>query len=277
MSTFAIGDLQGCRADFERLLERLDFDPSADRLLLAGDLVNRGPDSLGVLRFVRSLGERCMTVLGNHDLHLLAAAHDRRRLRPDDTLEAVLDAPDAGELLEWLLHRPLAWRHTDGSLLIHAGVPPQWTTEQTLSLAAEASGLLKADAPGFFAQMYGDQPDRWEDGLQGFERTRFVVNCLTRLRYCTADGRLRLRDKLAPGSQSPGAMPWFAAPSRQTAGTPIVFGHWSTLGRIHWPEHQVWCLDTGAIWGGQLSALQLETGHIVQIDCERHRAPSATD
>lgn len=279
MSTFAIGDLQGCNDDFLELLSLIHFDETRDRLLLVGDLVNRGPASLDTLRTVRSLGTACISVLGNHDLHLLAAAQDRSRLKPGDTLDEILDAPDADALLDWLAERPLAWRDPDsGTLLLHAGVPPQWTAEQTLALAHEAAQVLRESrGKAFFEQMYGDRPDRWSEYLRGAERTRFVINCLTRLRYCTPHGQLRLRDKGPPGSQSAGALPWFEAPGRRTAGTPIVFGHWSALGRVEWPEHQVYGLDTGCVWGGQLTALNLNTGELTHLPCAGHRAPGGGD
>lgn len=279
MSTFAIGDLQGCNDDFHRLLALIRFDETQDRLLLVGDLVNRGPASLDTLRTVRSLGTACISVLGNHDLHLLAAAQDRSRLKPGDTLDEILDAPDADALLDWLAERPLAWRDpASGVLLLHAGVPPQWTAEQTLTLADEAAQVLRESrGRAFFEQMYGDQPDRWSEDLRGAERTRFVINCLTRLRYCTPDGQLRLRDKGPPGSQSDGALPWFEVPGRRTAGTPIVFGHWSALGRVEWPEQRVYGLDTGCVWGGQLTALNLDTGELTRLPCAGHRSPGGGD
>lgn len=275
MSTYAIGDLQGCYDDFRRLLDQLGFDPAADRILLAGDLVNRGPQSLACLRYARELGPACVAILGNHDLHLLAAAADRRRLKRGDTLTGILDAADAAELLAWLRSRPLAWSpEGEDLLLVHAGLPPQWDREQTLNLAGEVSALLSGSSgDDFFAHMYGDQPDRWDESLSGWDRARFVVNCLTRLRYCDADGRLALRHKLGPGSQPDGLLPWFAVPGRRSAGTRIVFGHWSTLGQVHWPEHRVWGLDTGCIWGGRLTALDVGSGRIIDTPCSDHRAP----
>lgn len=277
MTTYAIGDLQGCYDDFRRLLDTLAFDPARDRLLLAGDLVNRGPQSLECLRYVREQAASVRCVLGNHDLHLLACAADRRRLKPGDTLTAILDAPDAAELLDWLAAQPLAWHEPEHDLLmIHAGLPPQWDLAQTLALAAEASATLAgADRGDFFAHMYGDQPAAWDAQLAGWERTRFVVNCLTRLRYCTPQGTLAMKPKGAPGSQPDGLLPWFAVPGRRSAGTRIVFGHWSTLGRVAWPEHRVWGLDTGCVWGAQLSALNLASGELTALPCADHRQPGA--
>jgi len=277
MSTYAIGDLQGCYDDFCRLLDLLRFDPAQDRLLLAGDLVNRGPQSQACLRYAREQAQRTTAVLGNHDIHLLACAEDPSRLKPGDTVAEVLDAPDASELLAWLAAQPLAVHEprTD-TLMVHAGLPPQWTVEDTLRLAAEASSVLGGTRRReFMAHLYGDQPRRWSDDLSGWERTRFIVNCLTRMRYCTAEGDLAMKPKGAPGTQPEGLMPWFAVPGRRSAGQRIVFGHWSTLGRVHWPDYQVHGLDTGCIWGGSLTALKLETGEVISLDCAGHRTPGA--
>ena len=275
MSTYAIGDLQGCYDDFRRLLDLVGYDPARDRLLLAGDLVNRGPQSLECLRFARDNRESVVSVLGNHDLHLLACATDRSRLKPGDTLETILDAPDAAELLDWLAAQPLAWFEPEHQLLmIHAGLPPQWDLQQTLALATEASTTLSSSDRGdFYSHMYGDQPSIWDDGLNGWDRTRFVVNCLTRLRYCTPQGELAMKPKGAPGTQAAGLLPWFQVPGRRSAGTPIVFGHWSTLGQAAWPEHRVWGLDTGCVWGAKLTALELGSGRLISAPCEDHRQP----
>lgn len=278
MTTYAIGDVQGCHEELVELLGTLHFEPSRDRVVFVGDLVNRGPASLDVLRLARDLGPAAITVLGNHDLHLLAVAHGGRPGRRD-TLNAVLAASDCDELLEWLGAQPLAWRHPEtGTLLVHAGVPPQWSVEQTLELAQEASRVIAGtEGPRFFSRMYGDEPDRWKPGLRGTERLRFVVNCLTRLRYCDDKGRLDLKPKGAPGTQAPHLLPWFQVPGRATAGHPIVFGHWSTLGRVHWPEDHVHGLDTGCVWGERLTALELETGRIVDVPSRRRRVHDAAD
>lgn len=266
MATYAIGDIQGCYDELRTLLALVRFDVARDRVILVGDLVNRGPDSLKVLRYVRSLGPAAQVILGNHDLHLLAVSLGARRGRRD-TLDAVLTAADGPELLDWLSAKPLALHHeASGSLLIHAGVPPQWTLQQTLELADEASVVIRGpNGPRFLARMYGDEPDYWDAGLRGIERTRFVVNCLTRLRYCSADGRLDLRHKGAPGQHAADLVPWFQVPDRQTREVPMVFGHWSTLGRVAWPEFAVHGLDTGCVWGGRLTALQLETGLVFDV------------
>jgi bis(5'-nucleosyl)-tetraphosphatase (symmetrical) len=274
MTTYAIGDVQGCHEELLALIAELAFDPARDRLIFVGDLVNRGPASLEVLRLVRGLGDAAVTVLGNHDLHLLAVAHGGRSGRRD-TLTGVLAASDSDELLDWLSARPLAWRHPQtGTLLIHAGLPPQWTVAQTLELAAEASAVIAGSGgPRFFTRMYGDEPDRWKASLRGTDRLRFAVNCLTRLRYCDASGRLDLKPKGAPGTQPAGSMPWFQVSDRLSREDTIVFGHWSTLGRVHWPEHRVFGLDTGCVWGGRLTALALETGEVHSVASRHPRAP----
>lgn len=260
MAVYAIGDVQGCYDELRRLLDHLQFDDRRDTLWFCGDLVNRGPDSLAVLRFVMGLGDRAVTVLGNHDLHLLAMAsgNDRKR-REDRSLDEVLAAPDRDELLHWLRHRPLL--HADAELdfvLIHAGLPPQWDSTQALACAAEVEAVLRDESGhrDFFAHMYGNRPDRWSDSLQGMDRWRFTTNCLTRLRYCDLQGTLRLRDKGPPGTQSVGLLPWFKIPGRRSAGMRICCGHWSTLGYV--ATDNIWALDTGCLWGGALTALQLD-------------------
>lgn len=268
MTTYAIGDLQGCCDPLRRLLDQLHFDPAQDRLLLTGDLVNRGPQSLEALRFVRSLGASAVTVLGNHDLHLLAVAAGANPSR-HDTLDAVLAAPDRTELLHWLSQQPLVYRDVASQvLLVHAGLLPQWSAPQAEALAREAEAVLRGpQAPAFYAQMYGNTPDRWDDGLQGLERLRLIVNVFTRLRYCRADGAMDFRHKGGPGSQPPELLPWFAVPGRRSAGTRIVFGHWSTLGQVAWDQGRIHGLDTGCVWGGCLTALRLEDGRRFQCAC----------
>jgi bis(5'-nucleosyl)-tetraphosphatase (symmetrical) len=258
MAVYAIGDIQGCHEELQRALESIAFDPGSDRLWFVGDLVNRGPDSLQVLRFVRGLGDVALTVLGNHDLHLLALAAGNRKHKEDSGLHQVLAAPDRDELLHWLRHRPLA-HHDPGLdfLLIHAGLPPEWDLETTLRCAREVEEVLRGDGHvEYFMQMYGNKPNRWDERLQGMERWRFITNCLTRLRFCEADGSLALKEKGPPGSQAWGRIPWFEHPLRRTRGQRIVFGHWSTLG--YRTEHNVWALDTGCLWGGALTLLRLD-------------------
>jgi bis(5'-nucleosyl)-tetraphosphatase (symmetrical) len=260
MATYAIGDIQGCCDEFERLLERLQFDPSNDRLWLVGDLVNRGPRSLDVLRLVRKLGNAVTTVLGNHDLHLLAAAlTPSEQLKPKDTLGPILAASDRDELLHWLRHQPLL--HHDESLgytMVHAGLAPQWNFGTARACAAELESALRDDdaSAELFAHMYGDQPDQWSDDLEGVDRLRFITNCFTRLRFCFADGRLALKHKGAPSDAPPGLLPWFRAPQRQTRELRIVCGHWSALG--YYEGDGVLSIDTGCVWGSTLCAARLD-------------------
>jgi bis(5'-nucleosyl)-tetraphosphatase (symmetrical) len=274
MTHYVIGDLQGCLEPLERLLSKVSFSTHHDHLVFCGDLVNRGPASLGTLRFIKSLGSAATVTLGNHDLHLLAAAQSGN-FNSKDTLQDIMKAPDCEDLLMWLIRQPLAWQDTRSSaLVIHAGVPPQWDRVQTLALAREASAALQGQAgKKFFAEMYGDQPDHWDENLKGMPRLRFIINCLTRLRYCDGEGRLHLKPKGGPGSQPKGLMPWFEVPGRKTAQDTIIFGHWSTLGQIHWPQSKVYGLDTGCVWGGCLTALNLDKRQLVSIDCEQYRRP----
>jgi bis(5'-nucleosyl)-tetraphosphatase (symmetrical) len=278
MTTYAIGDLQGCFEPLERLLRKVGFSPARDRLLFAGDLVNRGPQSLEVLRFVKSLGPAATTVLGNHDLHLIAASR-KGNFGPNDTFTEIMRASDCGQLLDWLLLQPLAYADTEsGALMIHAGLAPQWDRAQALALAQEVSAMLNSSkGDRFLAQMYGNDPDIWDDELRGVLRLRFVVNCLTRLRYCEADGSVHLKPSGKPGTQSKGLMPWFEVPGRRTAKDTIIFGHWSTLGQVHWPQARVYGLDTGCLWGGCLTALNLTTMQTVSVDCEQYQKPSTKE
>ncbi|MGH8458643.1 MAG: symmetrical bis(5'-nucleosyl)-tetraphosphatase [Nevskiales bacterium] len=278
MATYAIGDLQGCYDQLRQLLDRLDFAPGRDRLWLTGDLVNRGPDSLSTLRFVRSLGANAVTVLGNHDLHLLAAAADPGRLRrSDSSLRPVLDAPDCGELLEWLRCLPLLHHDPQHQVtLIHAGLPPEWNLATAMACAAEAEVMLRSrDYAEFFQHMYGDQPQRWNPALEGWPRLRFIVNCFTRLRYCALDGRLALEHKGGPGEQADGVLPWFQLPQRKSRGQRLIFGHWSMLGRVACKAENVWGIDSGCVWGGSLSAIRIdhEPWEITQLPCPAHRKP----
>lgn len=280
MATYVIGDIQGCYDELRRLLDSLDFDPGQDRLWFTGDLVNRGPDSLATLRFVKSLGASAITVLGNHDLHLLAAAVDPEQLRHGDaSLRPVLGAPDCVDLLDWLRWQPLL--HEDpqlGITLIHAGLPPEWDLATASACAREVEQMLRGSQHAdFLRHMYGDQPRRWDATLTGWPRLRFTVNALTRLRYCTPDGRLALEHKGAPRQQTDGVLPWFQLPGRKTRGERILFGHWSTLGQITWAADGVWGLDSGCVWGGSLTALRIdvEPWQITQQPCPAHRRPGA--
>lgn len=278
MTTYAIGDLQGCFEPLQRLLQKLGFSPQRDRLLFAGDLVNRGPQSLEVLRFIKSLGSAATTVLGNHDLHLIAGARNGS-FGSNDTFGEIMRASDCNALLDWLLAQPLAYGDADsGTLMIHAGVPPQWDRAQTIELAREVGVALNGTkGEKFLSQMYGNEPDTWDEQLQGIPRLRFIVNCLTRLRYCEANGRIRLKPSGTPGTQASGLMPWFEVPGRKTSKDTIVFGHWSTLGKVHWPQAQVYGLDTGCLWGGCLTALNLTTMQTISVDCEQFQKPGSKD
>lgn len=263
-----VGDVQGCLASLELLLAHA---PAATRLLFVGDLVNRGPRSLETLRFVRSLGERAIALLGNHDLHLLAVDAGIRPQHADDTLQAILDAPDRDELIDWLRRRPLA-HFEAGALFVHAGALPQWTVEKTLSLAREVEARLRADDyRAFLATMYGNTPARWDDRLDGADRLRCVINALTRLRFVAADGTMDFKVKEGTAAAPPGYVPWFEHPQRATRGTPVVFGHWSTLGLLL--RDDAICLDTGCVWGGRLTALSWPDRKLLQVDCPQARDP----
>jgi len=269
VSTYAIGDIQGCYRELQALLERIAFEPSRDRLWFAGDLVNRGPASLEVLRFVESLGEGAVTVLGNHDLHLLALWRDRQRhSKESDTLQAILEAPDRDRLLEWLRHRPLL--HMDaglGHLLVHAGLSPQWDMATAAACAGELEAVLRgASFETFLEHMYGNKPRRWSPQLGGWERLRYSVNCFTRLRYCAPDGTLEFGQKGPLGTQEPPYIPWFQVPGRPDPGLTVVFGHWSALGLYR--GDGVCALDTGCLWGGALTALRLEDGELFSVGCD---------
>ena len=267
-SLWVIGDVQGCLASLQSLLDRL---PPSSRLLFIGDLINRGPQSLASLRFVKSLGERADALLGNHDLHLLAVAAGIRGQHGDDTLADILAAPDRDELLDWLRARPLAL-YEAGALFVHAGVLPQWSVGKTLSLAAEIETRLRA--PGyrdFLATMYGNQPAQWDDRLEGADRARCVINALTRLRFIAADGTMDFSVKEGTNAAPPGLLPWFDHPGRATHGTPVVFGHWSTLGLLL--RDDAVCLDTGCVWGGSLTALAWPSRRLIQVPCPPYRQP----
>ena len=255
MTRYAIGDVQGCDEELRALLARLRFSADRDRLWFVGDLVNRGPGSLATLRLVRALGDNAVVVLGNHDLHLLAVAYGGHRRKRSDTLDAVLTAPDREALLEWLRLRPLA--HAEGhDLMVHAGLVPQWSAAMTLSLAAEVGGALARDPRALFEHMYGDEPDRWDERLAGAERLRFIINVLTRLRLCTADGRVDIAIKGPPPPPPSPLRPWFEHRHRASRDARVIFGHWSALGLVE--QVGVLGLDTGCVWGGTLTAADLD-------------------
>lgn len=265
MATFAIGDIQGCFTALRDLLDQISFDPARDRLWFVGDLVNRGPASAATLRFVRDLGASAVCVLGNHDLHLLAVAGGCAKLHPEDTLADVLDAPDRDELLDWLRCRPLM--HVDqGYALVHAGLLPAWTIERALALAREVEGVLRQpDYVRLLAQMYGNHPACWSEELDGPARWRVAINAMTRLRVCTPAGEMDLSYKGESANLPPGCLPWFAVPTRASRGTPIIFGHWSALGLVLQPD--IIGLDTGCVWGRELSAIRLEDRQLFHVSC----------
>lgn len=282
MSLYCIGDLQGCQLPFQRLLEKIEFSPSRDTLYLMGDLVNRGPDSLGVLRSLAALGDAAQCLLGNHDLHLLALWQGVRKPGRKDTLQAVLQAPDSQALLDWLRHRSMAI-HRHGWLMVHAGVLPQWSAAQTMALAAEVEQVLRGpDLKGFLSAMYGNTPTRWHDRLEGADRLRVIVNALTRLRFCTQEGVMEFTSSEGASGAPHGYMPWFEVPGRGTEGTLMAFGHWSTLVTDARPgiglRHNTLPLDTGCVWGGCLTAARLGAAagdfELISVKCNQAQKPA---
>jgi len=283
MALYLIGDIQGCDGAFERLLAAIAFSPSRDHLVLMGDLVNRGPDSLGVLRRVMRMDGAARCVLGNHDMHLLAVAHGVRPMRRKDTIDAVLQADDRPALLAWLRAQPLALlERIDGHelLMVHAGVLPSWTARQTLALAQEVAQMMAGeDFSPFMHRMYGDEPAQWSPQLRGLPRWRAIVNVLTRLRFCTADDRMEFKTKEGADAAPPGFLPWFDVPGRCSGDATVAFGHWSTLGWLD--RDDVISLDTGCVWGGRLSAARIDGGSgcarlkttLLQVPCPQAQRP----
>ena len=266
MATYAIGDIQGCFTSLMALLKRVDFDPARDRLWLVGDLVNRGPDSLRILRFVRELGPAAVTVLGNHDLYLLMVAYGAVRSRgKDDTIQAVLDAPDRDALLGWLRTRPLM-HVEDGFAMVHAGLLPNWTVTQARALAREVEGALAGPYHAdLLHNMWGSEPAAWSSDLRDYARMRVIVNAMTRMRFCTPDGQMDFKVKGEVTKAPKGFVPWFEVPGRKSADTTVVFGHWSALGlRV---EPRLLALDSGCLWGRELSAVRLEDRAVFQVAC----------
>lgn len=278
MRTYAIGDLQGCAHEAQLLLDRIHADAQGDAsILFVGDLINRGPDSLGALRRVRALqeasGGRVEALLGNHDLHLLAVAAGAQAVSPSDTLAPILAAPDRDELIAWLRQRPLALR-SGRCLLVHAGVLPQWTGDKVMALAAEVQAALRsAGWRDFLGQMYGNTPDRWDESLTGFARLRCIVNALTRMRLCTPGGVMDFKQKESAGAPAgSGLLPWFDLEGRQTQDVTVVFGHWSALGLLM--RDDVIGLDSGCVWGGKLTAVCLDDRRLLQVDCPEYKPHS---
>jgi len=277
MAVYAIGDIQGCYDELLELLATLRFDRQRDRLWFVGDLVNRGPKSLETLRFVRELGSAAITVLGNHDLHLLAAAHG---IRPDnideDTLEPILAAPDREALIDWLRRQPLL--HYDGELgylMVHAGLPPQWDLKLAQRCAGEVETVLRGNRlEAFLSRMYGNKPRQWSGELEGWDRLRFIVNCFTRMRFCDRHGRLELKSSGPPGTQPEDYYPWYEIPGRASAGMNIIFGHWSTLRAADIPG--VYPTDSGCLWGGHLTALRIDTRPVrIELPCRGWIKPNS--
>jgi len=263
MTTYAIGDLQGCHAELCDLLALVGFSRTRDRLWLVGDLVNRGPASLAVLREVRALGDAAITVLGNHDLHLMTVAAGHRRPHRGDTIDDILEAPDRDELVDWLARQPLV-HVEDEWLMVHAGLLPSWTPATALMLSREVAAVLQG--PGrveFLRELYGDEPRTWSDALTGVARLRAIVNVCTRLRFCTGDDTMEFREKRGAAHAPDGYRPWFAQPGRRSAHVNVVCGHWSTLDLMLRPN--VAMLDSGCVWGGALTALRLDDGRIYQV------------
>jgi bis(5'-nucleosyl)-tetraphosphatase (symmetrical) len=279
MASYLIGDVQGCDEPLGRLLQAIDFSPSRDTVYVLGDLVNRGPASAEVLRRLMALEGSARCLLGNHDMHLLACAWGVRRPHKRDTLDALLAAPDRAALLDWLRCQPLAIHETVSGrelLMVHAGALPQWTAERTAALAAELQDVLSGPHIGdFLHEMYGNQPDRWDDALTGNARLRVVINALTRLRFCSAEGQMEFETKEGVGAAPEGFMPWFEVPGRRTADVAVAFGHWSTLGWLD--RDDLYCLDTGCVWGGPLSALRVGASAarqaLVQVACPQAQQP----
>ena len=265
MAIYAVGDIQGCYTELVQLLDKIRFDPDMDRLWLVGDLVNRGADSLQVLRLVKSLGNSAITVLGNHDLHLLAVASGVSRLHRGDTLDEILNAPDREELLFWLRNQRLIYAQ-DGFVLVHAGLLPAWSVELAQQLAHEVEAALRgSDYAKFLEHMYGNKPAGWNDGLTGYSRLRVVTNALTRMRICTGKGEMEFDFKAEIQNIPQGYLPWFDVPLRENADATVIFGHWSALGLMIKPG--AIALDTGCLWGGPLTAIRLEDREVIQVDC----------
>ncbi|MFW3897905.1 symmetrical bis(5'-nucleosyl)-tetraphosphatase [Pseudomonas putida] len=278
MATYAVGDLQGCLEPLKCLLERVNFDPAVDRLWLVGDLVNRGPQSLETLRFLYAMRDSLVCVLGNHDLHLLAVWHNIERLKKSDTLREIIEAPDAPQLLDWLRRQKLL--HFDeprGTVLVHAGIPPQWTLGKALGLAAEVEEVLRDDLriKQYLDGMYGNDPAKWNKDLTGVTRLRVITNYFTRMRFCTAEGKLDLKGKEGADTAPPGYKPWFAHKDRRSRHVKIIFGHWAALeGRCDAPG--VYALDTGCVWGGAMTLMNVDSGEMHRCECEQKEKVLAT-
>jgi bis(5'-nucleosyl)-tetraphosphatase (symmetrical) len=275
MATYAIGDLQGCFHSFQALLKQIQFNPERDRLWFVGDLINRGSGSLDVMRWILAHQSSVVTVLGNHDLHTLVVAEGFVSAHRSDTIQSLLDAPDAPELLGWLRQQPLV-HFEHGYLMVHAGLLPDWSVPQALALGHEVQSALQApNYRDFLKHMYGNDPKRWDDKLTGWDRLRVITNAMTRLRICSADGEMEFKFKGELQNIPDGYQPWFELSERASVNTPIVFGHWSALGLQH--KNNVYSLDTGCLWGGYLSAMRLDDKQIFQVPCHLDDAPLKLD
>lgn len=272
MATYAIGDIQGCFDMLQQLLAQVEFDPNQDELWVAGDMVNRGPQSLQTLRYLKGLGAQATLVLGNHDLHLLAIAEGIKRPHRSDSIMDVLRAPDRDELLYWLRQQPLLYyNEARNYLLVHAGLAPQWSIAQALALAQEVEQVLRGDDyHEFLVQMYGDLPDCWDDNLSGWPRMRLITNYLTRMRLCSPEGLLDLKHHEGIENAPQGMSPWFAHPQRKTRSINILFGHWAALEGESNEDH-VYALDTGCVWGRRLTTMRLEDHAVFSCDCQSLR------
>jgi bis(5'-nucleosyl)-tetraphosphatase (symmetrical) len=274
MSTYAIGDLQGCFSELRDLLDKINFDEANDQLWFVGDIVNRGPESLACLRFVKSLGSNAKTVLGNHDLHLLAIANNVRKPHRKDTLDEIINAEDSEELLAWIKQQPLLISDIELKFtMIHAGLPPQWTLKHAIELAQETTSLLQSNKfDDFILNMYGDQPDTWSESLIDDDRHRFIINAFTRIRYCNENGKLDIKESCAPGNQPESLIPWYAIPERKTKKDKTIFGHWSTVhlgNENNFKQYNVYPLDTGCLWGGELTAMRLEDEKLFSVPSQQ--------
>lgn len=270
MSAYAIGDIQGCYQSLKSLLEKIHFDPQEDQLWLVGDLINRGPDSLATLRYLYSIRHAIKIVLGNHDLHFIAAHYGLRKKGKLDTLDELLAAPDCQLLVDWLAQQPLVYHDPTLQItMVHAGIPPHWSLSEALNYSAEVQSVLAGNQrQEFLASMYGNQPAIWSDDLQGMDRLRLITNYFTRMRFCSADGELELITKEDASAAPEGYAPWFSHAHRKTAGQALVFGHWAALqGKINLPN--LYALDTGCVWGGSLTAMDLVSRQRISCSCNQ--------
>ncbi len=274
MTTYVIGDVHGCLKQLDQLLAMIERETPDAQLLFTGDIINRGPDSLGVLRRVMAMGDKAQMVLGNHDLHLLGIAAGARKMKPDDTVQPIFDAPDCAELLDWFRNRPMAYPVGENGILVHAGLLPQWTYKKTFALAEELQQALRSHQwRALMVDMYGNKPDQWDDDLDGTDRLRCIINSFTRLRFCTGEGVMEFNAKLGPETAPQRYMPWFEVPGRKTRSNLVIFGHWSTLGLVNRPN--LLAVDTGCLWGGVLTAVRLDDRAVFQARSFGYREPVA--